>query len=298
MANTKTANSKAANIEIEHGCAREATVRQGLVPQLCTVKSISHETSDVMSLRISTFDGRRPFDCKPGQTAMVSLLPFGECMFCVSAQGENYLEFTIKRVGYVTEQLHALSVGDTVGLRGPFGNWFPYESLKGRDVLFVGGGIGLAPLRSLITYMLDNRASYGRIDLVYSGSKPSDLVYLQDLQEAWPQQPNMHVHLSVYRESPDWDGAVAYTAPFLEGLGISAEGKVAVLCGGPSLFRTCSASLEKMGFALEDIITTLEMRMKCGVGKCGRCNVGGKYICLDGPVFSMAELKTLPGSAH
>ena len=286
------------HIEIDHGCAREATTRQGLLPMICKVSGISHETSDVMSMRVSTLEGTRPFDCKPGQTAMLSILSSGECMFCVSAQGADYLEFTIKRVGYVTEQLHALKEGDTVGLRGPFGNWFPYEGLKGRDVLFVGGGIGLAPLRSLITYMLDHRSDYGRIDLVYSGSTIDDLVYLNDLQEVWPKLENMHVHLSVYRESPEWKGEVAYTAPYLESLGFSAEGRIAVLCGGPSLFRTCMKSLETIGFEPGNVITTLEMRMKCGIGKCGRCNVAGKYICLDGPVFTLEELKTLPGSIH
>jgi NAD(P)H-flavin reductase len=286
-------------IEISHGCAQATLARGGLIPMVCKVAHVSHETSDVMALRVSTPEGERPFDCLPGQTAMLSVVPAGECMFCVSAQGDDYLEFTVKRVGYVTEQLHALNVGDTVGLRGPFGNWFPYDQIKGRDVLFVGGGIGLAPLRSLLTWMLDNRSDYGRIDLVYSGSTTDDLVYRADLEGAWPSQPDVHVHLSVYRASPDWSGTVSYTAPFLEGLGFDPAGRVAVLCGGPSLFKTCLAALEKMGFAPEDIITTLEMRMKCGIGKCGRCNVGGTYICLDGPVFSLSELRGLPGAvAH
>ncbi len=282
-------------VEIDHNCAR---ANEPLVPLICKVKSITPQTSDVASVRITALDGTKPFETKPGQTAMLSVIPYGECMFAVSSQGEDYLEFTVKRVGYVTEQIHALQEGDQVGLRGPYGNWFPYEGLKGRDVLFVGGGIGMAPLRSLITYMLDRRSEYGRIDLVYSGSTKDDLVYYEDLTENWPKIDNMHVHLSIYRESPDWAGEVCYTAPFLESLGITAEGRVVVLCGGPSLFKTCLQSLVRLGFAESDIITTLEMKMKCGIGKCGRCNIGSKYICLDGPVFTMEEMKALPGSVH
>jgi NAD(P)H-flavin reductase len=281
-------------LTIEHGCARAT---KQLVPVICKVADISVETSDVKAFRVQTLDGQRPFDCSPGQTAMLSVIPYGECMFCVSAQGEDYLEFTVKKVGYVTEQLHALTVGDTVGLRGPYGNWFPTEGLKGKDVLFVGGGIGLAPLRALLTYLLDHREDYGRIDLVYSGSTCEDLLFLDDILHVWPKLPDVHMHTSVYRESADWDGEVSYTAPYLEKLAFTPEGRVAVLCGGPSLFRTCLASLLKLGFDPGSIITTLEMRMKCGIGKCGRCNVGSKYICLDGPVFTMAELEDLPWSA-
>ena len=282
-------------IEIDHNCARS---REPLVPFVCKVKSITPQTSDVVEIRVTSLDGTKPFETKPGQTAMLAVIPFGECMFAVSSEGEDYLEFTVKRVGYVTEQIHALKAGDQIGLRGPFGNWFPYEELKGRDVLFVGGGIGMAPLRSLITYMIDRRADYGRIDIVYSGSTVDDLVYYEDLTTAWPQVDDVHVHLSVYKASPDWTGEVCYTAPFLESLGITAEGRVVILCGGPSLFRTSLECLLRLGFAESDIITTLEMKMKCGIGKCGRCNVGSRYICLDGPVFTLEELKAMPGSSH
>jgi NAD(P)H-flavin reductase len=282
-------------VSVEHDCARAA---EPLVPLVCKVSSITHQTSDVAQIRVSALDGSRPFEVKPGQTAMLSVIPYGECMFCVSAQGDDHLEFTVKRVGYVTEQMHMLEPGDEVGLRGPYGNWFPYEGLKGRDVLFIGGGIGLAPLRSLITYMLDHRADYGRIDLVYSGSTMDDLVYYDDVKNNWPAIDDMHVHLSVYRDSPEWAGEVCYTAPFLESLGFTAEGRAVVLCGGPSLFNTCLESLERLGFDAADIITTLEMRMKCGIGKCGRCNIGSRYICLDGPVFTLKELRTFPGGAH
>jgi NAD(P)H-flavin reductase len=283
-------------IKIEHGCAREGA--RALVPLVCKVVDISEETSDVKAFRVSTPEGRRPFDSLPGQTAMLSVIPFGESMFCISAQGEDYLEFTVKRVGYVTEQLHALSVGATGGLRGPYGNWFPYEERRGKVVLVGGGGIGLAPLRSLLTYLLDHRADYGRIDLVYSGSTPDDLLFLDDIKNVWPQLPNVHTHVSIYKPCEGWEGEVCYTAPFLEDLKLSQDNRAVVLCGGPSLFRTCKEMLLGLGYAAQDIITTLEMKMKCGIGKCGRCNIGSLYICLDGPVFTLDELKDLPWSDH
>lgn len=146
-------------------------------------------------------------------------------------------------------------------------------------------------------YCLEHREDYGRIDLVYSAAAKKDLVYKTDLFETWPAQPDTHVHVSVYHGSDDWDGEVAYTAPFLESLELNPEGRVATLCGGPSLFRTCSESLRKMGYPTGRIITTLEMRMKCGVGKCGRCNIGGRFICLDGPVFTLAEVDEMQRDA-
>ena len=142
---------------------------------------------------------------------------------------------------------------------------------------------------------LEHRADYGRIDLVYSGSTYDDLVFKEQLFDVWPGEPDMHVHVLLYHEDARWDGEVAYTAPFLETLGLGPEDgrRVAVICGGPSLSRTCRESLLSAGFSEESILTTLEMRMKCGVGKCGRCNMGGHFICLDGPIFSLAEIATM-----
>ena len=164
-------------------------------------------------------------------------------------------------------------------------------------MLFVSGGIGLAPVRSFIRHCLDHRDDYGRIDIVYSASSKADLVYLDELTNDWPNRSDTHVHVSVYHGSDDWDGPVSYTAPYLEQVfrdnGLSTENRAVVLCGGPSLFRTCRATLSELGVSPADIITTLEARMKCGVGKCGRCNIGGRFICLDGPVFTEEELASV-----
>lgn len=279
-------------ITIQHGCARD--LGEPFIPTVCRISDITTETHDVKTFSVQTLDGKKPFDAQPGQLGMLSVISAGECMFCVSGQTEDAIQFTVKRVGMVTELLHDLHVGDEVGVRGPYGNWFPYESTKGMDMLFVSGGIGFAPVRAYIKYCLENREDYGRIDVVYSASTPEDLVYQEDLFKNWPNEPDTHVHVSVYHGNDDWKGDVAYTAPFLESLGFEPNNTAVCLCGGPSLYRTCSESLGKMGFEPENVITTLEMRMKCGVGKCGRCNIGGHFICLEGPVFTQAELAELP----
>ncbi len=277
-------------IEIDHDCSCE---KNALVPTVCKVIQITEETGDVKSFKVQTLDGRRPFDFVPGQLGMFGIADQGECMFCVSMGGEDWLEFTVKKVGSVTERLHLLYPGSQVIVRGPYGNYWPVEQCKGRDMLFIAGGIGLPPVRTFLLYTLENRSDYGRIDLVYSASTKADLVFKEQLFDIWPQKPDMNVHVSCYCGDGGWDGTVEYTAPFLESLGLDVSHTTAVLCGGPSLYRTCSESLAKMGVSDDNIITTLEMRMKCGIGKCGRCNVGSKYICLDGPVFTQAEVNTM-----
>ncbi len=284
-------------IVVSHGCAGVCN-SSSLVPTVVNLIGIKELTHDVKLFTFQTTDGKAPFDTLPGQLGMFSAPPHGECMFCVTSRGSDYIEMAVKNVGIVTEQMHKLKVGDQVGLRGPYGNWFPYETTKGRDMLFIAGGIGMAPVRSFLEYCLNHRGDYGRIDLVYSASTYDDLVFKHELFEVWPQMPNTKVHVSVYHGDENWSGAVSYTAPFLEKVveeeGLSTENTAVTLCGGPSLFRTCRESLLKLGYDPADIITTLEARMKCGVGKCGRCNIGGLYICLDGPVFTEKELAHIP----
>lgn len=280
-----------AKIEISHGCARGG---EPFIPQVCKIVDIVEETADVKSFKISTLDGKKPFDSKPGQLGMLSFISEGESMFCISDNGDDYIEFTVKKVGHVTEYLHDCEVGAQVGVRGPYGNWFPYESCTGRDMLFVGGGIGMPPVRSFLLYCIKHREDYGHIDMVYSASTYADLVCKADLFENWKDVPDMDVHVSVYHGPDDSPVPVSYTAPYLESLGLPVtENSAAVVCGGPSLYRTCTESLLKMGYAPDQIITTLEMRMKCGVGKCGRCNIGSHFICLDGPVFTLEEIEAM-----
>ena len=277
--------------DINHDCSCNGNP---LVPQVCVITSITDETPDIKTFRVQTLDGQKPFAPLPGQLAMFSLIGVGEGMFSITAQGDDYLDFAIKRCGMLTDTLHEAAPGHQIGLRGPYGNNFPVEAAKGKDLIFIGGGIGLAPVRSFIRYVFAHRKDYGKIDIVYGARSSADLVFKNDLFENWPKEPDTQVHLTVDKGSNDWSGHVGFVPAFLEELNFPTANKMVVLCGPPIMIKLASQSLLKMGFAKEQIITTLEMRMKCGIGKCGRCNIGSKYICLDGPVFSLAELEELP----
>jgi len=279
---------------IDHGCARGSNP---LVPQICVIKDFHDETPDVRSFHFQTEDGKKPFDLKPGQLIMLSLFGVGEAMFSITSQGDDYIESTIKRVGELTNILHTVPAGQKVGIRGPYGNWFPYDDLKGYDLLFVTGGFALAPARSLILHCFNNRKDYGSIDILYGARSVSDLCFKDELFDKWPKQPDTKVHVTIDVAEDAWDGNVGFVPTYLEDLKFTPKaGRVKViLCGPPIMIKFCShALLDHMNFAKADVITTLEMRMKCGIGKCGRCNIGNKYVCLDGPVFTLAELDELP----
>jgi NAD(P)H-flavin reductase len=268
------------------------TAENPMVPKICNVIKITKETPDVKIFRVQTADGKRPFLPQPGQLGMLSLLGVGEAMFSVATTGKDWLDFAIKKTGMLTDALHDIVEGQQVGLRGPYGNTFPSE--KGKNMLFIGGGIGLAPLRSLISYVFENRADYGHIDILYGARSYDDLVFKEDLFEVWPKMPDTKVHVTVDRGSADWTGNVGFVPPYLEECAFSPKNSMVVLCGPPIMIELCMKSLEKMGFDDKQVITTLEMRMQCGIGKCGRCNIGSKLVCVDGPVFSKAELAGLP----
>ncbi|MDD2569194.1 MAG: FAD/NAD(P)-binding protein [Clostridia bacterium] len=265
-----------------------------LVPQICNVIKITDETPDTKTFRVQTLDGKKPFDPMPGQLGMFSLIGVGEGMFSVTAKGEDYLDFAIKRCGMLTDALHEMSVGQQVGVRGAYGNTFPVEACKGKDMLFIGGGIGLAPVRSFIRYAFENREDYGKIDILYGARSAKDLVFKEDLYTNWPAMKDTKVHITVDCDDEELACHVGFVPAYLEELAFKPDNRMVVLCGPPIMIKFCLDSLTKMGFSNDQVITTLEMRMKCGIGKCGRCNIGSKYICLDGPVFTMAELEGLP----
>ena len=266
-----------------------------LMPFKATLLEIVTETPDIKTLRVAGEDGI-PFDFEPGQCAFVSLPPVGEALFSITSSPTctECLEFSIKRVGSVSAALHALTPGRELGLRGPYGNGFPVDDLKGNDLLFIGGGIGLAPLRSLINYCLAHRADYGKIDIVYGARTPDDLIQRTEINECWPAAPHTTVHLTVDAEAPGWDGHVGFVPSYVSELAFAPDNRVAVTCGPPIMIKFVLKALEELGFTPDRVITTLEMRMKCGVGKCGRCNIGSVYVCKDGPVFTLAQLKELP----
>ena len=277
--------------EINHECTCHGNP---LVPQVVKVIKITQETPDVKTFRMQTPDGKKPFAPLPGQLGMISVVGVGEGMFSITAQGEDWIESSIKKVGMLTEAFHELAEGQEIAIRGPYGNHFPVEALKGKDLIFIGGGIGLAPVRSLIRYCMEHREDYGHIDIVYGSRSPEDLCFKEDLFQNWPKEKDTRVEITVDRGNETWEGKVGFVPAYVEELAFSPENKKVILCGPPIMIKFTSEALVRMGFAKEDVITTLEMRMKCGIGKCGRCNIGSKYVCLDGPVFNLAELDELP----
>lgn len=267
-----------------------------LVPMVGVVTDIRQETPDVKTFRVNAPEGGKLFEHMPGQCAMLSVPGVGEAMFSITSSPTNkeYQEFSIKKCGVLTDYLHELEVGDEITVRGPYGNAFPVETeLKGKDLLFVAGGIGLAPLRSVINYVLDNRENYGKVDILYGSRSADDLVQLKEIQEKWMNAKDVNVYLTIDRPQEGWDGHVGFVPAYLKELELSAD-KTVLVCGPPIMIKFVLAALTEMGYSKEQAYTTLELRMKCGVGKCGRCNIGSKYVCKDGPVFRCDEVDELP----
>lgn len=266
-----------------------------LVPKVGVLKEILDETPDVKTFRISTPEGERPFTPMPGQLGMYSMPAIGEAMFSVTNYGEDYIDMSIKKYndGVLTSVLHGLEIGQEVGIRGPYGNGFPIEQFKGKDIVFVAGGIGLAPVRSLILYCMRNREDFGKLTIIYGGRSKEDLCFKDDLFENWPKVPNTEVFVTIDRPQEGWDGHVGFVPAYVKELNLDTN-KVALICGPPIMIKFVLAGLKELGYTDEQIYTTFELRMKCGIGKCGRCNIGSKYVCKDGPVFRYDEIGELP----
>jgi len=267
-----------------------------LIPEIVVIEDMRADTEDVTTFRVTKPGGGKPFVHMPGQCAMISVPPLGEAIFSITSSPtqKDFMEFSVKRCGVVTEYLHSLEIGSEIGIRGPYGNNFPVEDeLKGKDLLFIGGGIGLAPIRSVINYVMDNRENYGKVDILYGSRTPGDLVFQKDIFENWPSMPNTDVHLTVDRQENGWEGHVGFVPSYVKEIRFSTN-KVALLCGPPIMIKYTLQTLMEIGFKKDQIYTTLELKMKCGVGKCGRCNIGDKYVCKDGPVFRCDQIDELP----
>ncbi|NQS71337.1 MAG: FAD/NAD(P)-binding protein [Desulfobulbaceae bacterium] len=267
------------------------------LPDMATVVEVIEETPNIKSFRLVLNDEEkmRSFSFKPGQVGQLSVFGAGESTFVINSSPTRmeYLQFSVMRVGEVTTRLHQLKAGDQVGVRAPLGKPFPVEDMQGKNILFIGGGIGMAPLRTLFTYMLDTRDDYQDITLLYGARSPVDLTYQAELPD-WLAREDVKTVLCVDNEYPGWEHKVGLIPNILLEMNPSPEKTVAITCGPPIMIKFTLQALKKLNFADEQIITTLEKRMKCGVGICGRCNIGTQYVCLDGPVFTYAQLKELP----
>ncbi len=274
---------------------RKAT--QPLRPDLATVLEVVRETASIKTFQLAFDDPAvmAGFSFLPGQIGQLGILGAGESTFAISSapSRREHFEFSVMKTGVVTGAIHELVAGDRVTVRAPMGCAFPTEEWKGKDIVLVGGGIGMAPLRSLLHHLLDNRGDYGDLTLVYGARTPDDLCFAGDRQD-WEQRPDLDFTATIDAACSGWDGCVGLVPPVLEAKAPAPDNALAVTCGPPIMIRFALQSLAKLGFREEQIYTTLERRMKCGIGICGRCNLGPKYVCTDGPVFSLAELQGLP----
>jgi len=237
------------------------------------------------------------FSFVAGQFGLYSVFGEGESTFCIASPPtwKDHIECTFRAVGKVTDALARCEAGDVIGFRGPYGNRFPLEKFEGKDLLFVVGGIALPPLRCVIWNVLDEREKYGKVRIVYGARSVGDLVYKEELK-IWEERPDVDLVVTVDPggETPDWKGKIGFVPTVLDQVAPPAKNSVAFVCGPPIMIKFSMPILEKLGFKHQDIYTTLENRMKCGIGKCGRCNIGGTYVCKEGPVFTYEEMSALP----
>ena len=275
----------------------EAGTPNPYLPMLATVTEAIRETHNIMTFRVVINDetARKNFTFQPGQVGQLSKFGSGESTFVINSPPTrmDYLQFSVMRTGKNTTALHSLTAGDTVGVRAPLGKPFPYESMKGKDIVFIGGGIGMAPLRTLLLFMLDNRKDYGKISLLYGARSPNDMAFSYEVEE-WMAREDLDCNLTIDNPFEGWTHKVGLIPNVLLEMAPKPENCVAITCGPPIMIKFTLQALEKLEFKPAQIFTTLERRMKCGVGVCGRCNIGDKYVCIDGPVFSLEELKQIP----
>ncbi len=270
-------------------------------PWLATIEDIRPEVGGkrpikTFKLVFDDKDIQKDFTFIPGQCAMISHFGYGECFFAISSSPtkKGYIEVSVMKLGKATTALHECEPGDTVGVRGPYGNGFDVDAWKKKNLVFIGGGIGQAPLRSLIGYIIDNKKDYGKLDIIYGARSSADLCYMDEFA-AIEKNKDANVHLSIDVKEDGWKKFVGFVPDNLLKVNPTPKDTIAITCGPPIMIKFVIQNLEKLGYTDDQIYTTLEMRMKCGIGKCGRCNIGNVYVCKDGPVFSYKELKNIKG---
>lgn len=270
-------------------------MRNEYLPTKATIEKIIDETPDAKTFILRPQDKTRStLKYKPGQFMILSLPGCGEAPFtfasCPSKDGR--LQISVRRVGLLTDTLHKLKEKDVVGIRGPYGNTFPLNSIKNKDLLFIAGGCGIAPLRSLIQYVFKNRKNYGKVEIIYGCRTPKDGFYKAEI-ESWENNRDTKIHLTVDEPDSSWSGACGVVCTLFPEIKLNPKTAMAFLCGPGVMIKFAILDLLKLGFKENNIHASLERYMKCGIGKCGHCYAKGKYVCTDGPNFSYAEMKKL-----
>lgn len=268
--------------------------RQLLTPEFVHISKIEQMTAQDKLFTLELPEGVS-LGHRPGQFVEVSVLGVGEAPISLSSspsRSDTSFELCVRKIGDVTGALHRLQPGDQVGIRGPFGRGFPIERFRGKDILFAPGGLGLAPLRSLINQVLDERSHFGRVIILYGARNPSELLFMDEL-EAWGKRDDLELLVTVDRGDENWKGNIGVITTLFRKISVYPRNTVAVTVGPPVMYRFVLMELFGLGISEGNIWISLERRMKCGVGKCGHCQINHVYACQSGPVFSYKEIKGL-----
>ncbi|MGD2125011.1 MAG: FAD/NAD(P)-binding protein [Desulfobacteraceae bacterium] len=272
------------------------------LPYPVRIDDIMTETEDqslkTFKLVFMNSEDEKKFAYIPGQFAELSVAGKGEVPIGIASSPteKGFVSFTVNEVGLVTNHLHRMKEGDIMGIRGPLGNGYPWDEMEGKNVIIIGGGFAFTTLRSSIVYMIhpDNRPKFKEITVVYGARTPGMLLYKDELA-AWEKRDDMNTYITVdATDDPDWKYNIGFVPTITQQKITSADEAIAIVCGPPIMIRFTQPILEELGFPPERIILSLEMRMKCGIGMCGRCNIGDRYVCKDGPVFPLTQLNALP----
>lgn len=265
------------------------------LPKIAVIEDVVNEASDVKTFTLQLKDktsGKLKYN--PGQFMMLSLPGYGEAPFTFASMpaSNGRFQISVKKLGSLTNVLHSLKKKDVVGFRGPYGNTFPLDKMKNKNLLFIAGGIGMAPLRSLAQYVFKNRKDYGKIEIIYGCRTPKDIIYKNEI-ESWQDNLDTDIHLTVDTPDETWGGPCGVVCVLFPKVKLNPETSMAILCGPSLMIRFTIIDILKLGFREQDIYASLERHMKCGTGKCGHCYIKGNYVCLDGPNFSYLEMKKL-----
>jgi len=272
------------------------------IPVTISKITIENGAKDLKTFRLefrNKEDGKN-FNFECGQFGMLSVQGSGEIPIGIASSplDKDYIEFTVKRypTGVVTTALHSFEEGAAMGVRGPYGNSYPMKEMEGKNILVVSGGFAFTTLRSTIKYMLDkkNRSKFKDITVIYGARSPGELIYKQELAE-WEKADDIEMFVTVDKGDENWKGREGFVPAVLQEVAPSSKNAMVLVCGPPIMLKFTMPPLLDLGFSPDKIITSLERRMSCGIGKCGRCNVGSKYVCKDGPVFTLKELQGMPG---
>ena len=240
---------------------------------------------------------RNAFHHEPGQFVELSIFGVGEAPISISSSPSKsgFIELCVRRAGRFTEALHKMQCGDIVGIRGPFGRGFPFEKMRGHDILLVAGGLGIAPLRSLINNIHDERSDFGKVTIIYGSKTPQEVMFRNQF-EMWRHRRDFDLYLTVDHADETWDGEEGLVTKPFERLEINPDNTYGAVCGPPVMYRFVVQEMRKKGISYDHIYMSFERHMKCGMGKCGHCQVGHQYVCIDGPVFNYWEAKNIQGS--